>query len=108
MTLTWPAAAALAALATSVAATTGAGQPPHISVATCTNTSSGTTWRISIDYDRATVDANPAQIGAGAITWHDAKDGGNYTLDRASGTLTVVVASSTGGYMLRHHCALPP
>jgi len=54
------------------------------------------------------VDANPAQVGAGEITWHDAKDGGNYTLDRASGNLTVIVPSSTGGYFLHHHCKLPP
>jgi hypothetical protein len=40
------------------------------------------------------------------VSWHDATDGGNYTLDRKSGELTVVVASSTGGYFLHHHCKL--
>ena len=48
------------------------------------------------------------EISPAQISWHDAKDGGNYTLDRASGDLTVVLASSTGGYFLHHRCALPP
>ncbi len=73
---------------------------------TCTNPFSGTTWQIRIDYDRGTVDSNPARISDAEISWHDAKDGGNYTLDRASGKLTVVVASSTGGYFLYDQCKL--
>jgi len=73
---------------------------------TCTNPSSGTNWQIKIDYDRNTVDSNPARISDAKITWHDAKDGGNYTLDRKSGDLTVIVASSTGGYFLYDHCKL--
>lgn len=85
------------------------GQPrPSAPVVTCTNPASGATWQISIDYDRATVDANPAWVSDGEISWHDAKDGGNYTLDRRSGNLTVIVASSTGGYFLHDHCRLPP
>ena len=72
----------------------------------CTNLASGTSWQIRIDYDRGTVDSNPARISEAKITWHDAANGGNYTLDRASGNLTVVVASSTGGYFLYHHCRL--
>jgi hypothetical protein len=71
---------------------------------TCTNPSSGVSWQIRIDYDRATVDANAARIGDHEISWHDAKDGGNYTLDRDSGKLTVIVASSTGGYFLYDNC----
>jgi hypothetical protein len=73
---------------------------------TCTNPSSGATWQIRIDYDKGTVDANHARISEAEIGWHDAKDGGNYTLDRVSGELTVVVASSTGGYFLHDHCKL--
>jgi hypothetical protein len=73
---------------------------------TCTNPASGVNWQIRIDYDRGTVDANPARIDDRKISWHDAKDGGNYTLDRSSGNLTVVVASSTGGYFLYHRCEL--
>lgn len=71
---------------------------------TCTNPVSGTSWQIKIDYDRGTVDSYPARIGEGTISWHDAADGGNYTLDRKSGRLTVVFASSTGGYFVHDSC----
>jgi hypothetical protein len=72
----------------------------------CTNPASGATWQIRIDYARSTVDSNPARISDAKISWHDAKDGGNYTLDRKSGRLTVIVASSTGGYFLYDQCRL--
>lgn len=94
---------AFAALAL-VAAAPGARSAP--SAITCTNPASGATWQIRIDYARATVDANPARIDAGTISWRDAKDGGNYTLDRKSGALTVTVASSTGGYFIYDRCRL--
>jgi len=101
--------AAAAALTMCVAAAPVDGQPePRAPVVTCTNPASGATWQISIDYGRATVDANPAQVSDTEITWRDAKDGGNYTLDRHSGKLTVIMASSTGGYFLYDHCRLPP
>jgi hypothetical protein len=73
---------------------------------TCINPASGTHWQIRIDYDRRTVDSNSASISAGEISWRDASDGSNYKLDRKSGALTMVAASSTGGYFLHHHCAL--
>lgn len=73
---------------------------------TCTNLASGASWRITINFDRNTVDANPARISATRISWHAAADGGNYTLDRSSGALTVIVASSTGGYFLHDRCRL--
>ena len=73
---------------------------------TCTNLSSGANWQIRIDYAKATVDSNPARISDAQISWRDASDGGNYTLDRKSGKLTVILASSTGGYFLHHHCRL--
>ena len=73
---------------------------------TCINPTSGTHWQIRIDYDRRTVDSNSASISADEISWRDASDGSNYTLDRKSGELTMVAASSTGGYFLHHHCAL--
>jgi len=102
-------AAVLAVLTASVAAMPAGGQAvARGSDITCTNPYSGATWRIRIDTARATVDANPASIGADEISWHDAKDGGNYTLDRHSGALTVIVASSTGGYILHDLCRLPP
>ena len=54
----------------------------------------------------ATVDSYPAHIDDAKISWHDPTDGGNYTLDRKSGDLTVIVASSTGGYFLHDRCSL--
>jgi hypothetical protein len=76
------------------------------SAITCTNPASGTQWQIRIDYEHGTVDANPARISDANISWRDASDGGNYSLDRKSGNLTVVVASSTGGYLLYDRCKL--
>jgi hypothetical protein len=73
---------------------------------TCVNPASGTAWKIRIDYDRRTVDSNSATISNSEISWRDASDGDNYTLDRKSGDLTMVAASSTGGYFLHHHCML--
>jgi hypothetical protein len=71
---------------------------------TCTNPFSGASWQIAIDYDRRTVDSNPALISDAEILWRDAKDGWNYTLDRKSGKLTVILASATGGNFLFDHC----
>lgn len=100
-------AAGIAALAVCAAAVPVAGQtPPREPSITCTNPASGTTWQIAIDYDHRTVDSYPASVSDTEISWHDAKDGGNYTLDRATGKLTVIVASSTGGYFLHHRCRL--
>ncbi len=106
-------ALATAGLTTCVAATCLAAAPvgaqPEVNAPpiTCTNPASGATWQIGIDYDRATVDTNPARVSDAEISWRDAKDGWNYTLDRRSGELTVIVASSTGGYFLHDHCRLP-
>ncbi len=84
----------------------GGAEAAGISV-TCTNPFSGATWQIAIDYDLKTVDSNPASIGEAEIWWRDAKDGWRYTLDRKSGKLTVVLASSTGGNFLYDQCRLP-
>lgn len=73
---------------------------------TCTNPVSGASWQITIDYDRGTVDSNPANISESLISWRDAKDGWNYKLDRRSGNLTVVLASATGGNFLYDQCKL--
>lgn len=72
---------------------------------TCTNPFSGVSWRIAIDYDRGTVDSNPARISDTEISWRDAKDGWSYTLDRKSGKLTVILASATGGNFLYDRCS---
>ncbi|HXY98571.1 MAG TPA: hypothetical protein VEI03_01135 [Stellaceae bacterium] len=100
-------AAGMAAVAAGMAAPAmGGDAPPGAAMITCTNPASGASWQIAIDYDKGTVDANPARISDAKISWHDAKDGGNYTLDRGSGALTVIVASSTGGYFLYDRCRL--
>ena len=63
MFLTRHIVAAIAALATCVTAASSDGQPStQALLVTCTNPASGATWQISIDYGRATVDANPARI----------------------------------------------
>jgi hypothetical protein len=82
----------------------GAATPSAATTMTCTNPVSGANWKISVDFAKGTVDANPARISDASISWHDQKDGGNYTLDRKTGKLTVIVASSTGGYFLYDHC----
>ena len=81
----------------------GAAEPTTI--LTCTNPVSGFSWRIRINFEQSTVDSNPARITSTEISWHDGTDGGNYTLDRKSGSLTVIFASSTGGYFLHHRCS---
>ena len=73
---------------------------------TCTNPMSGTSWQITIDFDRTTVDSNRAEITDAKIAWFDPTDGSNYTLDRKSGALTAIVASSTGGYFRHARCSL--
>jgi len=107
MVLNRPFAAVIAALAAglAVAAIAAAAQPGSAAV-TCTNPASGASWLINIDYDKATVDSYPASISDTEISWHDAKNLSNYTLDRKSGDLTMVVASSTGGYFVHDHCRL--
>ena len=73
---------------------------------TCINPMSGTSWQIAIDFDRATVNSNRAEITAAKIAWFDPTDGSNYTLDRKTGALTAIVASSTGGYFRHARCSL--
>ncbi len=107
MFLTRRRAAAIAALAAAMGVSAiDARAQAGVTAITCTNPTSGASWQIRIDYQRGTVDANPARIADAKISWHDATDGGNYTLDRKSGDLTVIVASATGGYFLYHHCRL--
>jgi hypothetical protein len=96
--------ATVVALAAASFAGVAAAQPSE-AVLTCTNPSSGANWQIRIDYTRATVDSNAARISDGEISWHDPADGGNYTLDRKSGELTLVGASSTGGYFIHDRCS---
>jgi hypothetical protein len=101
--LTCAQAAIITFLSASLAAPSG-GRAAEVAV-TCTNPFSGVSWRIAIDYDRGTVDSNPARISDTEISWRDAKDGWSYTLDRKSGKLTVVLASATGGNFLYDRCS---
>jgi hypothetical protein len=107
MFMTRSRAAAIAGLASAMAVSViDAGAQSGETAITCTNPTSGAHWQIRIDYQKGTVDANPARISDAKISWHDASDGGNYTLERKSGALTVVIASATGGYFLYHQCGL--
>jgi hypothetical protein len=103
----WKSAALLVVLGCGIAniAASGEGARGQI-VITCTNPFSGASWQVRIDYDRGTVDSNPARIRETEISWRDASDGRNYSLDRKSGKLTVVVASATGGNFLYDRCDL--
>ena len=82
------------------------GEAQRETAITCTNPVSGATWQIRIDYERKTVDSYPATISDAKISWADAKESSNYTLDRKSGDLTVVVRSSTAGHFLYDRCKL--
>jgi hypothetical protein len=105
--LSRPLAGLTAALVIGIAAPAVSAEAQHGARAiTCMNKSSGTTWQIKVDYDRSTVDANPASISDSTVAWRDAKDGWRYTLDLKSGDLTVVLASSMGGNMYFHRCLL--
>ena len=73
---------------------------------TCTNPYSGATWQIRIDYDRRTVDANPAVVTDSTIASRAAKNGWMYVLDRKTVKLTVTMASATGGNFLYDQCKL--
>jgi hypothetical protein len=70
----------------------------------CVNTASHATWNLKIDPENGIADGFPAKINAANVTWRDVTHGGGYVLDRASGKLTFSNSSSTGGYMLFHHC----
>lgn len=82
-------------------------QVPAFASITCTNTVSHAPMRISIDFAKHMVNADPAQIGDAEISWHDEKEHANYTLNRKTGMLEAVIPSSTGGYFLHYQCNLP-
>ena len=102
-----PLSAGMVSLAVGLAVPTICGDAQESKTAvTCTNPSSGASWQIAIDFEKSTVDSNQAKITLATISWFDPADGGNYTLDRKSGDLTAIVASSTGGYFRHGRCTL--
>ncbi|MGH6818819.1 MAG: hypothetical protein ACREC1_08620 [Methylovirgula sp.] len=70
----------------------------------CTNSSSGATWDVKVDFGRRTADSFPANISDRYITWRDPQQSHIYEYDRASGNLTMRGPSSMGGYFLYYHC----
>ena len=70
----------------------------------CVNPYSGAAWDLQVDEAKKLGGSFPADITAGRVEWHDTSDGGYYSLDRASGALTMRAGSSTGGYFLHHRC----
>ena len=102
-----PLAVGIGALALTIAAPAISAEAPRGEAAiTCTNPVSGANWQIKVDYDRSTVDSNPARISDTEISWQDAADRWNYSLDRKSGDLTIILASATGGNFLHDRCKL--
>jgi hypothetical protein len=99
------AAAGLIGCATlAVPTSAGEGNSPNSTVFTCANPASGASWQLAVDYVRNTVDAHPAKISHGEISWFDPTDGSANTLNRATGYLTASIASSTGGYFRYARC----
>jgi hypothetical protein len=91
------------AIASAIPAESAQTQPGQAAI-TCTNPYSGASFELRVDYDRSTVDSNPADITDALISWRDQSDARNYTLDRKSGKLTVIIASATGGNFLYDQC----
>jgi len=72
----------------------------------CTNPVSGATWDMPIDFENNTANSFPATFTDNSIDWHDVSHGGHYSFDRVSGGLTVIYASSMGGFSLKLTCRL--
>jgi|HubBroStandDraft_3_1064219.scaffolds.fasta_scaffold96981_2 hypothetical protein len=98
----------LAAVALAGCGQHGAGQlaiPPGVARIDCLNPVSGYAWSLRLDSRSRRVDGSPAVFEAGSITWRDVSDSGGYSLDRATGMLTITRASSTGGYSAVDRCS---
>lgn len=85
---------------------TGVGEAvdAQVVILRCTNPVSGATWDTKINFENKTADSFPATITEESIKWHNVLQGGQYSLDRISGELTVLFASSTGGFALKDKC----
>ncbi len=69
----------------------------------CTNSESGSSWTVVVNFDRGRVDSLPASITDDWISWYDPKQG-HFELERRTGKLELRNASSTGGYFLHYMC----
>ena len=99
--------ASCAAMSAAMAGSAIAGEAQGNSTAiSCTNSVSHAGLQITVDFQKRTVNSNPARIGDAEITWHDGRENANYTLDRKTGSLQSVIPSSTGGYFLHYQCKL--
>jgi hypothetical protein len=78
--------------------------PTPAATIACVNRDNGFAWTVRLDPAARAVDGWPARFEARRISWRNSADGGAYELDRASGALTIVRASSTGGYMSFDSC----
>jgi hypothetical protein len=82
----------------------GSAVPAGTSSLHCVNPASGYAWTVRIDEAQGRIDGQPAQVGPLQLRWRDPSDGAIYELDRRSGELSVIRASSTGGYILTDRC----
>jgi len=82
--------------------------PPDAAAIECVNADNGFAWTMRLDARAGAVDGWPARFEARRISWRDGADGGAYVLDRETGALTIVRASSTGGYTSFDHCTARP
>jgi hypothetical protein len=80
--------------------------PPDAAAVECVNPANGFAWTFRLNAAAGTVDDLPARFGKERISWRDHADGGFYELELASGALTIVRASSTGGYTSSDRCAV--
>ena len=71
---------------------------------TCVNTVSGFSWDLRLDPAGRRVDGWPAAFRGRKVDWRDGSDGAGYTLDRVTGLLTIMRASSTGGVANVDNC----
>lgn len=82
--------------------------PADATVVECVNPDNGFAWAVRLDARGKAVDGWPARFEARRISWRDGGDGGAYQLDRQTGALTIVRASSTGGYTSFDRCKTRP
>jgi hypothetical protein len=80
---------------------------PNAARIECVNPDNGFAWTLRLSQAAGTVDGWPARFGAERISWRDGANSG-YELELANGALTIVRASSTGGYMSFDRCAASP